>query len=93
MKKIAVFLAVAALAGLSGTAAARDNVSFSFSIGTPGYSYYAPPPPVYYYPAPRVYYAPTPYYYAAPTVVIRGGRDWDRHHHRHWDRRDWHRGR
>ena len=95
MKKISVFLAIALLAGLSGTAAARDNFSFSVSIGAPAYPIYSPPAPVYY-PAPRVYYAPSPFYYAPPPVyyapaplIIRDRHDW---HRRDWNRRDWHRG-
>ncbi len=57
-------------AALSGTAAARDNISFSLSLGVPGYAY-APPAPAYYYPPPhpRVYYAPAATYYAPPATV------------------------
>ena len=66
-----------ALAALSGTAAARDNVRFSISIGAPA-PIYAPAPayiyerPVYYsappviYAPPRVVYYPAPSYYYAP---------------------------
>ena len=62
-----------AFAALSGTAMARDNISFSISIGTP-LPVYAPPvyvaaPPVHvsygygyaYAPPPRVVYYATPY--------------------------------
>src|SRR5262245_29481843 len=82
-KLTAMLLAAGLLAALSGAASARDNVSFSLSIGVPGYAY-VDPPPVYYYPEPRIYYPPTRVYYAPGPVVIRD-RDWDRHH-RHWDR-------
>jgi hypothetical protein len=92
-----VILAGALLAGLSGTAAARDNVSFSIGFGIPAPVYVAPPPPppVYYRPAP-VYYTPPAYYAPAPAVVYyepgwsygyayghghRHGHH--RHHHRH----------
>ena len=80
----------ALLAGLSGTAAARDNVNFSFSFGVPAYSYAPPPPPVYYAP-PVVYYAPVAprVYYAPPawgrTVYVHRG--WDRGHPRRLNHR------
>jgi hypothetical protein len=86
----------ALLAGLSGTAAARDNVSFSLSFGVPAYTY-APPPPVYYAPRayyyappPVVYYNPAPVYYSQPAFgfTVRDGhrpghRQWQGHN-RHW---------
>jgi hypothetical protein len=69
-----VLIGAALLAAVSGTAAARDNVRFSLSIGAPAYVaapapyYYAPPPvPAYYAPAP-VYYPPAAAYYPAPRV-------------------------
>ncbi|HEY4370355.1 MAG TPA: hypothetical protein VGN52_00305 [Burkholderiales bacterium] len=75
-----------ALATLSGTAMARDNVSFGLSIGAP------PPPPVYVAPAP-VYVAPAPAYvepaYVAPPPVVAIGVGPGYHHH-HRDHRDWH---
>ena len=92
----ALIIAGALLAGLTGTAAARDNVSFSLSFGVPAYTYYAPPPPVYYAPPayyappPAVYYNPAPVYYAQPAfgfTVRDGHRHGYRHghrHHRHW---------
>jgi len=92
-----MLVATASLAAASIPASARDNVSFSLSIGTPAYAY--GPPPVVYYPAPvyyersRVYYAPAPVYYGPPAVYYsRPGRDyaprrdWARHH-KHWDNR------
>jgi hypothetical protein len=57
----------ALLAGISGTAAARDNVSFSLSFGVPAYTYVEPYPSAYY--APSAYYYDPPVYYAAPPVV------------------------
>ena len=84
--KWTVFLAGALLAVLSGTAAARDQVSLSFSFGAPAVAYVAPPP-VYYYPPPVVYYAPPPVYYAPAPWAIRvdAGHHWgwNRHHWRH----------
>ena len=50
----ALVIGGALLAGVTGTAAARDNVSFSLSLGVPAYEYAPPPPPVYY--APSAYY-------------------------------------
>ena len=91
----AVILAGALLAGLSGTAAARDNVSFSIGFGVPAPVYVAPPPPVYYAPAPVYYAPPEPYYYApayyapAPAVVYYGA-GW-RHRHGHHGHRHGHR--
>jgi hypothetical protein len=80
----------AMLAGLSGTAAARDHVNFSLSFGVPAYTY-APAPVYYAPPAPVVYYSPPPApVYYAPT---RGGfydryGYWHpygyRHNHRNW---------
>ncbi len=61
-----------ALAALSGTAAARDNVHFSLSIGVPApvyvAPYAAPAAPTYIYERP-VYYSPPPVVYAPPRVV------------------------
>ena len=79
----------AVLAGLSGTAAARDHVNFSLSFGVPAYAY-APAPPVYYAPpAPVVYYSPEPVYYAPPArgYYDQIGRC---HPYRHWrHHRNW----
>ena len=78
----------ALLAGLSGTAAARDNVHLSFSFGVPAYSYAPPPPPVYYAPA-AAYYAPVApvVYYAPPAwgyAVYGGPGRWDHRDRRHF---------
>lgn len=74
-RSLKLLLGAFAFAALSGTAMARDNVSFSISIGTPMPVYAPPPvyvaaPPVHvgygyaYAPPPRVvYYAPV---YAGP---------------------------
>ena len=92
-RRLLIFVAGALLAGMAGAAAARDNVSFSISIGTPAYVqvpsqvYYAPPPPVYYVPAPVHYSAPVvhiaapPMYLAAPRYIERQprGRHWNKH--------------
>ena len=82
----ACLIAGAVLAGISGTASARDHVNFSLSFGVPAPVYVAPPPPpVYYAPAP-VYYAPPPapaYYgpaYYSAGFYDRWGR-WHPHHH------------
>jgi len=76
-RKLKVVLIGAALAALSGTAAARDNVSFGFSIGVPAPVYVAPEP-AYYYPPP-VYYGPPAYYYGHPYW------GWDaRYYHHGW---------
>jgi hypothetical protein len=88
----ACILAGALLVGISGTAAARDNVSFSLSLGVPAPVYVAPPAPraYYYEPAPAYYPAPVYYdYYApAPAVVYYEPRYYRPHrhhrHHRHW---------
>lgn len=83
-KLLAVGLGMAAL---SGTAAARDNVSFSISFGVPApvyaqvqaYSYASP----VYYAQPRVVYAPPRVvYYAAPQYVQR--------HRGHGGQKHWH---
>jgi len=85
----ALILGGALLAGLTGAAAARDNVHFSLSFGVPAYTYAAPPPPaVYYAPPPVVYYrpAPVPVYYAPPAwgIAINSGyAGWDGRHFRH----------
>jgi hypothetical protein len=83
-RTFSLLLAAAGLAALSGSAAARDNVSFSLSIGAPTYGYSYAPPPAYYSPPPvyyttpaPVYYAPRPYYAPAPVVVYRDHRGWD----------------
>ena len=80
----AYLLAGAVLAGVSGTAAARDHVNFSLSFGVPAPVYYAPPAPVYYAPAPVYYAPPAPVVYygpPAPAYVYYGPRH---RHHRHW---------
>lgn len=74
-----VVLGALALAALSfaGAADARDNVTFSVSIGVPGvvvgatnaYPVYSQPRPVYVQPAP-VYYQPAPVYYSRPPVYV-----------------------
>ena len=80
------------LAGLSGTAAARDHVNFSLSFGVPAPVYVAPPvapvyyaPPAYYPAPPVVYYNPAPVYYSQPAfgVVIRDGHRGHRYYS-HW---------
>lgn len=89
-----------ALAALSGSAMARDHVSFGLSIGVPGPVYAAPapvyvaPPPVYA-PPPAVY-APAPVYGPPAVVYSRGyygpgyygpgyyGPRGYYHHHRRW---------
>ena len=82
------FLAVGVgMTALSGAAAARDNVSFSISIGTPApmyaqvhaYPYYAPP--VIYAPPQVVYAPPRVVYYAAPQY---GPRPRGHGDYRHW---------
>jgi len=86
-------LAVAALLAISGTASARDHVSFGLSIGVPAPvyvappAYYAPPPVVYaqpqaYYAQPQGYYAPPAPVYPYPYGYGYRGREW--HHHRHY---------
>lgn len=104
MKK-RLILAAAAVFALSGVgvAQARDNISWSISVGDPFlgavisnarpvYRYaepvYVEPPPVVYVPAPRVVY-PQPYV-AVPYGYVYAERDrWEHHrHHEHWDR-DW----
>jgi hypothetical protein len=65
MKIARLVVAGAVLAGLSGVAAARDNVHFSIAFGVPAPVVVAPAP--VYAPAPA-YYAPPPTYYPpAPT--------------------------
>ena len=88
--RIAVLLAGALLAGLSGTASANGRINVGIAIGVPGYAYVAPPP-VYYAPPP-VYYAPPPVYYAPAPWAVRPFGVWDRgfhRHPRHWSRGHW----
>jgi hypothetical protein len=83
----AAALAAAALA--SGTAAARDNISFSISFGTPyvpAPAYVYAPAPVYFHPPPVVYARPV---YAPPRVVYYNTPPG---HARHWDKHRGHRG-
>jgi hypothetical protein len=88
-------LAGAMLAGLSGTAAARDHVNFSLSFGVPAPVYYAPPAPVYYapepayYAPPAVYYAPAPAYYAPAWGHRHGHRHHESLHAETFGRNDW----
>jgi hypothetical protein len=84
----AVVIGAALFAGLSGTAAARDNVSFSLSFGVPAYTYYTPAPTYYYSPPPAVYYEPAPVYYAPAYTYYDGPRYryGYRHHYRHHHR-------
>jgi hypothetical protein len=64
MKRLLALAAFgAALAAVSGTAAAHGHIGFSVAIGGPMYA----APPVYYVPPPVVY-APPPVYYAPPPV-------------------------
>jgi hypothetical protein len=88
----AYLLAGAVLAGVSGTAAARDHVNFSLSFGVPAPVYVAPPPaPVYYSPEPA-YYAPPPApAYYGPAYYSAGFYDrWGRWHpYRPHPRRYW----
>jgi hypothetical protein len=77
------------LAGASAPAMARDNVSFSVSLGVPFYAApaYVAPAPVYYAPPPPVVYyrpAPAPVYYAPPAwgVTVYSAPGWRHHHYR-----------
>ena len=71
--KWTAFLIGTLLATLSGTAAARDHVSSSISVGAPRVAYLAPAP-VYYYPPPQaVYYAPPVVYYVPAPWAVRVG--------------------
>lgn len=81
------------MTALSGTAAARDNMSFSISYGVPApihaqvhvYSY---APPVYYTPPHVVYVPPRVVYYAAPGYAPKPrGHGVNRHWHKHHGRR------
>jgi hypothetical protein len=73
MRTMTLALAATSLAAalVSANAMARDNVSFSISLGVPGPVYAAPAPvyvvpsPAYYPPAPA-YYPPAPIYSSAP---------------------------
>lgn len=77
-RSVAAFGAAAALAlaslGFAGAAQARDNVTFSVGVATPGVhvgvtnGYPVYPQPVYVQPAP-VYYQPAPVYYPRPVYV------------------------
>ena len=79
-RKWTALIAGGLLAGLSGVAAARDDVQFGFYLGDPGY-YYAPP----------VYTYPPPYYYGHPGWRARDRDDWYRERARRDDRGE-HRG-
>jgi PXPV repeat (3 copies) len=97
-KPVAMLVVGAALAALSGAAAARSHIDVGINFGIPAPVYVAPapvyyppapvvyaPPPVYYTPAP-VYYAPAPVYYGRP-YYGRGyghGRGHGRGHHNGW---------
>jgi len=82
-----------AAAGIFAGAAQAHGVSWSLSVGVPGFGFYAPPvvvapAPYYYAPPPRVYYAPPPRVYYAPAHVAPAP-VWvaPRHRpHRHWNR-------
>jgi hypothetical protein len=65
IKAILGLIAVSGMAA-SSAASARDNVSFSLSIGTPAYMQ---APTVVYHAPPPVYYVPSTTYYAAPIVT------------------------
>ena len=67
IKHTAALLGAAALAVLSGTAAARTNIDVGIGFGVPAPVYVAPRPAVTYYPAPV--YAPAPPVYVAPAPV------------------------
>lgn len=82
------------LAALSGTAAARDNVSFSISFGVPAPAYaqvhaYPHPQPVYYA-APRVVYAQPHVVYAPPRVVYYAAPQYPQRHRGHGGQKHWH---
>jgi hypothetical protein len=73
-RRLTLLFAGAVLASLSTVAAARDNISFSISIGTPAYAHvptvvYHAPPPVYYVPS-TVYYHPAPLVRVTPAPVV-----------------------
>lgn len=79
-RSVAGFGAAAALAlaafGFAGAAQARDNVTFSVGVATPGVhvgvtnAYPVYQQPVYVQPAP-VYYQPAPVYYQPRPVYVR----------------------
>ena len=80
------FLIDTLLAALSGTTAARDQVSFSISFGAPAVAYVTPAP-VYYYPPQAIYYAPPSVYYVPAPWAVRVGpgqhRGWHNGHRHH----------
>lgn len=91
-RKLAAFLAGAQIAAMSGAAVARDSVSFSLSIGVPGYAYVAPVPVYYpsavYYATPTVsfyYVSPAVHVAPAPAVIVRPGYG----PRKHWHKRYW----
>jgi hypothetical protein len=102
-QRIAAAAAVTLAAlGAASTAQARDNITWSIGISSPGVVY-TQPAPVYVAPAPvyvppRVYYAPPPpprvIYMPPPAYYHDRGRDWrradwERRHWRHHPGRDW----
>jgi len=99
VKSLVRFGIVLAAAGLfAGAAQAHGSVSWSLSIGTPGFGVYAPAPvygaPVVVAPpAYSYYYAPPPaYYYGPPPYAVAPAPVWvaPRHRsYRHWHRDEW----
>ena len=76
----ALLLLGGTLAILSGTAAARDNVSFSLAVGAPVVTYVQPAPVYYTPPPPRVvYYSPVPVYYGPTARFVYVSRDYRWH--------------
>ena len=89
-KPVAMLLVGAALAGLSGAAAARSSIDVGINFGFPAPVYVAPPPPVVYYPRAPVYYAPPPVYYAPAPVYYGPPRGYYRGHgHGHGRHNGW----
>ena len=88
---LAFLLAGSALAAVSGTAAAHDNVSFGLAIGVPAPAVtYVAPAPVYYGPPSGVaYYGPAPVYYGSPVSFVYGRPyyGWDHRWHDGWRHR------